>query len=224
MPEKKSVAIIDSCPIFTEGLCCVLSKAGFDVVVRARSPAEVDDQHFTTEMNLVLASPPSGDFQTCACEVQKIRDRLPGAKIVLVVDSLNDTDTLAAWPLIDGLVLRTIEREALVKALEIILLGERVVPGVSRRPAAPLYLPLMHGVGAPSEGPHLSPREVDVLRSLSAGSSNKMIARHIGVSEATVKVHMKQILRKLRASNRTEAAVWARNHGIAMEHQAGKAP
>ena len=56
---------------------------------------------------------------------------------------------------------------------------------------------------------HLSPRETSILRCLARGASNKLIGREIKISEATVKVHVKAILRKIGATNRTQAAVWA---------------
>ena len=60
--------------------------------------------------------------------------------------------------------------------------------------------------------PSLSRREMLILRMLMQGASNKMIARNLVITESTVKVHMKAILRKLRLQNRTQAAIWARNH------------
>src|SRR5215469_10476932 len=64
-----------------------------------------------------------------------------------------------------------------------------------------------------NDGPHLSARQRLILRCLIAGDPNKTIARKINVSEATVKVHVKAILRKIRVHNRTQAAIWAINNG-----------
>jgi two-component system, NarL family, nitrate/nitrite response regulator NarL len=64
------------------------------------------------------------------------------------------------------------------------------------------------GQGVPS----LSRRETLILRMLVQGASNKVIARNMVITESTVKVHMKAILRKLRLQNRTQAAIWARNN------------
>ena len=58
----------------------------------------------------------------------------------------------------------------------------------------------------------LSRRELVILRTLTEGASNKIIARKLVITESTVKVHMKAILRKLRLQNRTQAAIWARTH------------
>jgi two-component system nitrate/nitrite response regulator NarL len=60
--------------------------------------------------------------------------------------------------------------------------------------------------------PRLSSREIAILRLLMSGASNKVIARQLAITEATVKVHNKAILRKIRVQNRTQAAVWAHNH------------
>ena len=59
----------------------------------------------------------------------------------------------------------------------------------------------------------LSQREEEILKSVVRGHSNKMIARTCGVADATIKVHMKSILRKIRVANRTQAAVWALERG-----------
>jgi len=60
----------------------------------------------------------------------------------------------------------------------------------------------------------LSEREITTLRYLLVGHANKVIARRLEISEATVKVYVKAILRKLRVSNRTQAAIWAFNNGV----------
>src|SRR5258708_11662039 len=63
--------------------------------------------------------------------------------------------------------------------------------------------------------PQLSTREKSILRCLIEGDSNKCIARKINIAEATVKVHVKAILRKIRVHNRTQAAIWGMNNGSA---------
>jgi two-component system nitrate/nitrite response regulator NarL len=61
--------------------------------------------------------------------------------------------------------------------------------------------------------PGLSEREAQILDGLVKGHANKVIARSCDITEATVKVHMKSILRKIQVANRTQAAVWALEHG-----------
>ena len=64
---------------------------------------------------------------------------------------------------------------------------------------------------------HLTEQELRVLELMAEGASNKMIARTCGVTDATVKVHMKSILRKIRVENRTQAAIWALERGYGAE-------
>jgi two-component system nitrate/nitrite response regulator NarL len=60
----------------------------------------------------------------------------------------------------------------------------------------------------------LSPRELAILRRLTTGATSKNIARDLGVAEATIKVQVKILFRKISVRNRTEAALWASHHGI----------
>jgi DNA-binding CsgD family transcriptional regulator len=69
--------------------------------------------------------------------------------------------------------------------------------------------------GYRSGGRNLSPRETDMLRGLSYGNSNRLIARDLGITEDKVKVHLKSLMRKIAVANRTQAALWAHNNGFA---------
>ena len=71
------------------------------------------------------------------------------------------------------------------------------------------------GLTVKSKTSALSEREIQILDGLVKGHANKVIARRCGITEATVKVHMKSILRKIRACNRTQAAIWALEHRYA---------
>jgi two-component system nitrate/nitrite response regulator NarL len=112
--------------------------------------------------------------------------------------------------------------EVLVKSLELIVLGERVFPAAAILSAVNRMAPLRQehrpetteariDSGLPGEG-RLSRREQEVLHLLMGGASNKIIARQLDVAEATIKVHVKGILRKIGAQNRTQAAIWATTH------------
>jgi DNA-binding NarL/FixJ family response regulator len=61
---------------------------------------------------------------------------------------------------------------------------------------------------------HLSAREIAILERIVRGDSNKLVARFFNIAEPTVKAHVKAILRKVGASNRTQAAIWALNHRL----------
>jgi two-component system, NarL family, nitrate/nitrite response regulator NarL len=80
------------------------------------------------------------------------------------------------------------------------------------------------GISSSKNMPKLSDREEQILKDLVKGHSNKLIARTCAVTEATVKVHIKSILRKARVANRTQAAVWALENGYADEAASNPMP
>jgi two-component system nitrate/nitrite response regulator NarL len=116
--------------------------------------------------------------------------------------------------------------DVFVRSLELVMMGETVLP--------PAFLSHMFGsqqhqlgkdipsetdkhtivvAGVDDPAPQLSPRERLILCRLIEGASNKCIARKMDIAEATVKVHVKAILRKIRVHNRTQAAIWGMNNG-----------
>lgn len=99
--------------------------------------------------------------------------------------------------------------------LHLVAMGERVLPPqladeLQSRPTLTDALEVERPVDAAS----LSDRELEILRWLIMGCPNKVISKRMEISEATVKVHVKAVLRKLRVKNRTQAAIWAANHGM----------
>ena len=108
---------------------------------------------------------------------------------------------------------KSVSAAALRLSLELILLGEDLFAApalpASDRPATAKHLPAAEA--SPLRTP-LSPREREILNCLEFGMPNKTIARSLDMAEATVKVHLKAVLRKINAGNRTQAAVWAMNN------------
>src|SRR5206468_2701717 len=117
-----------------------------------------------------------------------------------------------------------ISREALLTTLNVVMSGGTVqsaglllrlfTHSEASRHASADQRPILvaaeqSGTGAPVYR-GLSPRELKVLRSLADGASNKEIARQYDLAESTVKIHVKNVLRKLGKQNRTQAAIWAR--------------
>ncbi|WP_236960611.1 helix-turn-helix domain-containing protein [Methylobacterium durans] len=122
---------------------------------------------------------------------------------------------------------RDIGRDTLVKVLDAVMSGVTVQsanlfswmierPRTAPEPLSGSQQIIVAGVEDPEEPPchPLSSRELNVLRCLADGASNKVIALKFDLAEATVKIHVKNILRKLKTQNRTQAAIWAREHGI----------
>jgi two-component system nitrate/nitrite response regulator NarL len=151
--------------------------------------------------------------------VRQVREQIPGARIVVLADQFDLSFVrLGHEAGVDGFCLAATSPEVLTKSFELIMLGETVVPAA--------VLPSITVGAAPhrderlqdyTAGPDLldvkpcklSAREMEILGCLREGAPNKLIARRLNITEATIKVHVKAILRKIGASNRTQAAMWA---------------
>jgi two-component system nitrate/nitrite response regulator NarL len=167
--------------------------------------------------------------------MRRVTTDAPGVKPVIFAAYHAPDDIVAAQKAgACGFLCQDISAEQLSKSLELITLGQAVVPRdcplgqvasgltvadcktVSKRKGIdPDRLGAENSSGETSESDltrSLSRRELLILRMLTEGASNKVIALKLVITESTVKVHMKAILRKLRLENRTQAAMWARNH------------
>ncbi|AWM86125.1 hypothetical protein C4E04_04820 [Microvirga sp. 17 mud 1-3] len=159
--------------------------------------------------------------------VRGLKARAPSARVVVLADSFDMGGMAAILNAgADGYCLATIGCETLVKYLDLVMLGEKVFPAamviaaLSERavdaPAPRFYSTAeaqrMQVVATSVPSRMLSAREAEILHCLMEGAPNKTIARKLDVAEATVKVHVKAILRKIRVTNRTQAAMWAVTH------------
>jgi two-component system, NarL family, nitrate/nitrite response regulator NarL len=214
MAVRGHIVLVERNSIYGEGLVRVLGKAGFRVLHQFGSVEDFLSSCIpSSEPQIVLLDLWTASSDVVS-EVVELRSRAPSAKIVILSEPLGDLFLVTAFRSgVDGLVLKPTSCEALVASLELVMLGEHVFP-----------MEVMHALATPPQQDHpslepgsnslgrLSLREIEVLRCLSSGSPNKMIARRFGITEATVKVHVKAIFRKIPARNRTEAAIWAKNH------------
>ncbi len=155
--------------------------------------------------------------------VRQAKERYPATRIVLLADHIDFAlVTQAREAGVDGFCLTGSSREVLVTTLEMVLLGETMLPGAVVRSIIDSMAPsseLESASKVPEEpkasdprARSLSTREAEILSSLMEGTPNKLIARKLHVAEATVKDHVKAILRKIGAANRTQAAMWAKGH------------
>ena len=139
------------------------------------------------------------------------RLRLQFPHIPLIVASGEDDPVVIRATLAAGAIAFLPKSEApevLQQALRLVLDGGRYTP-----PQA--LADLRHGAAPPRpDASGLTPRQLDVLRCLMRGQPNKLIARELGLTEGTVKIHIAAILRVLQARNRTEAVVVARDLGL----------
>ena len=159
-------------------------------------------------------------------QIELFRNRHPGARIAVVAVDYLLTELASAFRAgANGFLVDVTTRDVFIKSAELVMMGETIFP--------PAFLSFILDSesnhmceAAPSDengeailvttenkiAPQLSPREKSILRCLIEGDSNKCIARKINIAEATVKVHVKAILRKIRVQNRTQAAVWGMNN------------
>lgn len=203
----------------TTGLLCEkpLVRAGLTYLLAGTAFTVVEAPHAEPSLHLIDAADTS---EQVLDTVRSIKSEHPLSKVALLGSEFDPDFVLAASAAgVDGFCSTTSRREVLIKSLELIMLGEKMIPGalvhalLSQAPKA-----LSPVAGTP--GPHshdakvssLSPRERVILQAIMGGDPNKVIARKLDVAEATVKVHVKAILRKVGAANRTQAAMWAAGH------------
>ncbi|WP_210207485.1 LuxR C-terminal-related transcriptional regulator [Microvirga aerophila] len=154
--------------------------------------------------------------------IRELKALHPAARTVLMADRFDLYTLISAQDAgADGLFLTTVDREILVRSLELVMLGEVVVPSslVREIMSQARHNTERHSADARTgskasdpKGHRLSSRETEILYCLTEGSPNKVIARQLNLCEATVKVHIKAILRKIGVFNRTQAAMWAADH------------
>jgi two-component system nitrate/nitrite response regulator NarL len=186
------------------------------------------DPSYTSEVEPVLYIVDIHLHQGGTAEfVRGLKERHENARVVVLAEEFDLEGMMSIMQAgADGYCLSTVACEVLVKYFDLVMLGETVFPSavllsnltVSERAyrvertvptEATDNLPTI-SVGAPIRT--LSSREAEILHCLMQGAPNKIIARKLEVAEATVKVHIKAILRKIRVTNRTQAAMWAVAH------------
>ncbi|QFU16320.1 LuxR C-terminal-related transcriptional regulator [Microvirga thermotolerans] len=155
--------------------------------------------------------------------VEDLRSEYPDGRIVLLADRFEpDFVGQAHRAGADGFCLTSTDGTVLAAALELVMRGEVVFPStfvLSLLSAGPALRELersatLGSAGDSSDMHRLSGREAEILRRLMEGAPNKVIARKLGLAEATVKVHVKAILRKIGVQNRTQAAMWAASRDL----------
>jgi two-component system nitrate/nitrite response regulator NarL len=145
------------------------------------------------------------DFEDCKDPEFVRLHQSHGAKLVALATEADSRELeLDDMAPLSGVLTYDLSVDDFVRSLRLICSGERVFPrDLGRRPEASSA-----GDEPRSGGVRLSPREQEMLSHLLSGHSNKLIARELGITEATVKVHLKSVLRKIRVQNRTQAAIW----------------
>jgi len=202
------ILLIDDHALFRIGLRELLERRGLDVV----------DAVGDCEAGIALVEEKQPDVvlldmrmpQMSGLDVlQVLRDKGQQMPIVILTTSRVETDVIASLQCgAQGYLLKDMEPDDLIRSLNDIVAGQTVV-------ANELTMVLAKAVRgdepkkSESAMDQLTPREQEILCLLAEGQSNKVIARNLGISDGTVKLHVKAILRKLSVHSRVEAAVIA---------------
>ena len=262
MAKRYSVAVCESNRLFRAGLSSLLKEEKYRVYAAVSDLVELDLHPRAKPDELIFLLGRHEGANIDAASIERLHKANPKARIVLLVQTFSEEYRRQAEAAgAQGVLLRSVSREALVKSLELITMGGYVFsPLTEGKPVGPAAdhihapnlapqmlaeaealrergqatagivnghaVPVLWTNGAPQHSAQsaaavpvpppprrdeLSEREMEILNCLVSGHPNKVIARNCNISEATVKVHLKAILRKIRVANRTQAAVWAMN-------------
>ena len=238
MGHSVTTIVIESRPLFREALVSLISNHEYQVLGSFTSSASLDNiwQAAEAPALVIIGSLPANEVADAAGGIRK---RWPRTKIILLLDRALSTGLQELLEIgIDGCIPLSAPPDMLTRTLHQIIAGDMRIlvlesgnsstecrigssekadmSGSARleptSTVATQYHPTIHQ--SSTQVVHgLSRREEQILRSVVRGHSNKMIARTCGVTDATIKVHMKSILRKIRVENRTQAAIWALERG-----------
>lgn len=209
------ILLVDDHPLFIEGMRGVLQRLGDNVVIQTSGSCEeaLELTEEDDDMDLVLLDlnlPGISGLEG----LQQLRHQLPATPIVLLSASEDRSKVLRAIEQgAKGYISKSSPADIIITALQLVLSG-----GV--------YLPMavLEMMNSDQEkisnknGQTLTPRQVEVLRLLAQGHSNKAIANTLAMAENTVRVHTNAIFRFLDVSNRTEAGVAAVRLGLLPEN------
>ena len=224
-PNPIRILVVDDHTLFRRGLTALLSRhAELTVVPDAADAGEAQRRAEEHRPDLILLDNHLPGVHGVDA-VPALKAAVPAARIVLLTVSEDERDLATALRAgADGYLLKTMDADALVAAILRVMAGEHVVAGemtsklvavargAAAAPAGTAAAPVPAKRAVPAALADLSPRELDILRGIARGDSNKAIARDLGIAETTVKIHVQHVLRKLNVASRVHAAVIASAH------------
>ena len=196
-----NILIVDDHPVYRDGLAGLVAQVfgGARVAQAGDAGAAFDALAREPAFDLVLLdlAIPGLDGRTA---LPLMRARFPAVPVV-VISASDDPEAARQCIALGacGFLPKSIRRDALASALQAVIDGGVVLSPTPR-------------TAAPAAG--LTPRELEVLRRLGTGESNKAIARRLDISEATVRVHLTAVFRALGVASRTQALLEARRRGL----------
>lgn len=201
--------IVDDEALTRKGLISLFHlQKGMKVVGEAQHGIEAAEKAKELKPDVVLM-----DSQMPICDGLKgiglIREAHPAANIIILALTDEESNAFTAMRAgAKGFIYKNIDPEKLYKCVSLVHRGEVVLP---RQMASKLFTSPYITSSAPSTTNHgpLTPREREILSCLGEGASNKEIGATLGISEHTVKIHLRHILKKLHLNNRVQAAIFA---------------
>lgn len=144
-----------------------------------------------------------------------IREAQPDARVIMLTVSEEDEDLFAAIKAgARGYLMKNVEPDRLIKAIHLVMRGEPVMTHSMASKLMDEFSSVAKRVDGPPKRSPLTRRETETLQRLAKGESNKEIAGALCISEHTVKIHLKNILKKLHMNNRIQAAIYAYQAGL----------
>ena len=213
------ILLADDHALFRDGLASLLAAWGHDVVGQAADGTAAVELATRLRPDIVLmdvAMPGGGRIGA----TREIAAAIPDVAIVMLTASEDIDDLFAAIKAgARGYLLKNLEAAELRGMLEAVARGEAAItPAIAARMLAELARPVVPATQAASSGARdpdrLTERELDVLRLVVAGRRNKEMAAELGISENTVKFHLRNILDKLHAQSRSEMVATAVREGL----------
>jgi len=221
------VLVVDDHTLFRKGIINLLQeRPGIEVVGEAKDGREGIALAKQLRPDVVLM-----DVQMPGCNgieaTEAIRQELPDIRIIMLTVSEQDEDLFSAIKAgARGYLLKSVEPDHLLKSIDLLMKGEAVIP---HNMASKLLTEFSTLAKKPVASPDLSKnyqpltsREKEILQTLANGASNKEIANALNISEHTVKIHLKNILKKLQVNNRIQAAVYAHRQGLVADAPKGR--
>ncbi len=211
---RASVLVIDDHPLFRKGVVQLLeSAARLTPVGEAENGEAGIARAQALDPDLILLDLNMKGRLDGIATLQQLRAQGVESRIIILTVSDDAHDLVAAIRAgADGYLLKDTEPDTMLRQMEAALFGQTVI---SEGLAGQLATALRQEPASASR-PHaaLTERETTILRCLAQGLSNKLIARELDIMESTVKVHIRNLLKKLKFHSRLEAAVWAVSNGL----------
>jgi len=207
------IVLVDDHPMMRRGMRQLIEmQEGLEVVAEAGSGEEALTVVAMHQPDMILMDLNMKGMDGILV-VDALREKGVDACILMITVSDSESDVIAALRAgADGYLLKDLEPEELIAALLQAERGQLVIsPQLSRILACALREEKPHSDSLAAE---LTGRERQIVGMIAAGSSNKQIASALGITDATVKVHVKNLLKKLHFRSRVEAAVWAVSNHI----------